>query len=670
MKKLIGVLLLWTNCFAASSSYAISVVKVICDVNGENVYIDGKFKTDCDSNEPVEILTKAGKHILVVKKDNHDGSYYYYKKIFRIGNGVQLVIDVNSNLHYSNPEYYYYSKAKKSGNPEDCWAYLKKFPKGKYVRKVKKIIDNYYWNRCKDVRSCQTYLSKVPWGIHKKEAQARIEYFRYKNLTENGIEGYWEYLEKFPKGKYVKEARNYLDNYYWKNCTSIKGCEIYLAKILWGTHRKEAKDRIDEFYFEKFKNFGLIGYLKYLNKFPNGKYSQSIRNFIGNSWQKLVGGDKDDAIRSIIEDSDGNLIAAGYTKSFSHGGTDAWVIKLNKDGNILWSKSFGRKQNDDVINAIIQAKSKNYVAVGYTESSNDKDKHILVVNLDKKGNKIWERTISRVCDGEAKTVVQKKNGSFIIAAYIDSIFYPYTWLVNLDKNGYALNAKGIRCRYLSRANSMLQTKNGNFIIAGYDRRLTSYLEDSDAWVAKLDRTLNTIWNKHFGELENNTSLPADDVANSVIQTTDNGYVAVGYTEHSGLLKERDALILKLDKDGNKAWDRILGGNKEDVAKSVAQTEDGGYIIVGYTKSYGHGNKDVWIVRLDKNGNKIWEKFLGGEKDDVANSIVQTKDGGFIIAGYTESFGHGGKDAWIIKLSKKLIQNWDTQAKITSGGTNR
>ncbi|HQJ46742.1 MAG TPA: hypothetical protein PK195_08875, partial [Ignavibacteriaceae bacterium] len=145
---------------------------------------------------------------------------------------------------------------------------------------------------------------------------------------------------------------------------------------------------------------------------------------------------------------------------------------------------------------------------------------------------------------------------------------------------------------------------------------------------------DTVWTKTFG----GSNI---DVGYCVQQTSDSGYVITGYTRSYGSMSGRNVLLIKTDKNGNQQWIKAYGGNADDEGYSVKQTTDGGYIIAGYTKSYGAGANDVYLVKTDASGNQLWDRIFGGSQDDYAYSVLQTSDGGFLLAGFSFSYGNGG-----------------------------
>ncbi|HUS99883.1 MAG TPA: hypothetical protein VMY59_06150, partial [Candidatus Thermoplasmatota archaeon] len=167
--------------------------------------------------------------------------------------------------------------------------------------------------------------------------------------------------------------------------------------------------------------------------------------------------------------------------------------------------------------------------------------------------------------------------------------------------------------------------------------------------SNMDRFENEEWNKTFG----GSNI---DVGYCVQQTNDGGYILSGYTRSYGA-SGHNIWLIKTNYSGNELWNKTFGGASDDEGESVQQTTDGGYIIVGWTKSYGAGMKDVWLIKTDSSGNELWNKIFGGSSDDGGTSVQQTTDGGYILAGYTSSFGSGSVDAWLIKTDSAGNQQW-------------
>ena len=212
------------------------------------------------------------------------------------------------------------------------------------------------------------------------------------------------------------------------------------------------------------------------------------------------------------------------------------------------------------------------------------------------------------------------------------------------------------------ATAITKSGNNSFIVVG--GKYTKNTKSVDILVIKIDNNGNIIWEKTFGS-ENY------EQAYAIEKTNDGGCIIIGsvdtkYKEENSDgatsinigRENKDIWVIKLDKNGNKIWDKTFGGREYEYGFGITKTVDNKFIIIGETESFGNGKYDAWIIKIDENGNKIWDKTFGGSRIDRANSIVRTFDDKFVVAGTTMSFGNGLYDAWIFKLDSKGNMIWE------------
>ncbi|HYV94896.1 MAG TPA: T9SS type A sorting domain-containing protein [Chitinophagales bacterium] len=423
-------------------------------------------------------------------------------------------------------------------------------------------------------------------------------------------------------------------------------------------------------------------------------------------WEKSFGGSVEDFSSSIHQTTDGGFIVAGFSESNdidvsgNHGGRDYWIVKLDTAGNLVWQKSLGGSDNEQA-NSVQQTSDGGFIVAGssFSDDGDVSGNHggyyfgdYWILKLDASGDLIWQKCLGGSNDDVAKAIQQTTDGGFIVAGHSSSDdgdvsgnhgSYDY-WIVKLDTGGNIVWQKSLGGSDGEEANDIQQTTDGGYIVAGYslsnDGEVSGNHGELDYWIVKLDTVGNLVWQKSLGG-------SYFDYAHSVQQTTDGEFIIAGQSiSNNGDVSGwhgcdmfsygcNDYWIVKLDTGGNLLWQKTLGGYDEDVAYSVQQTTDDGFIIAGYSfsnnddVSANHGSADAWIVKVDVNGNLLWQKCLGGIFNQGAFSIQQTSDSGFIIAAASESASgdvsenYGHDDYWIVKLSP------DTPSGISSLSTN-
>ncbi|MCD4814819.1 MAG: PKD domain-containing protein, partial [Methanosarcinales archaeon] len=197
--------------------------------------------------------------------------------------------------------------------------------------------------------------------------------------------------------------------------------------------------------------------------------------------------------------------------------------------------------------------------------------------------------------------------------------------------------------------SFQQTADSGYIIAGNTR--SNVGRNSDINLLKIGPTGSEQWNRTFG------GTFSDDRVKSILQTSDGGYLIAGSTSACWDDCPNDVWLIKMSKQGQEQWNLTLGGTGDEGMVFVRQTADGGYFLIGNTDSYGAGSSDIWFVKVDSNGNMQWNNTLGGIGQDKAH-IVKQVPGGYIIAGRTESYGAGYSDFWLVKTDTKGKEQWN------------
>ena len=240
-----------------------------------------------------------------------------------------------------------------------------------------------------------------------------------------------------------------------------------------------------------------------------------------------------------------------------------------------------------------------------------------------------------------RSVQQTTDDGYIITGEMDRD----VWLLKTNSNGDSLWSKTFGGNTIDKGYSVQQTTDGGYIITGYTWSFGN--GNSDVWLIKTDSQGNEEWEKTFGNSYSNEGY-------SVQQTTDGGYIITGYYVAAGNIE--DLWLIKTDPQGNEEWNQTFGGSEVDWGYSVQQTTDDGYIITGKTRSFGNGNNDVWLIKTDPQGEEEWNQTFGGSESDEGRSVQQTTDGGYIIIGSTTS--SSGSNLWLIKTDSNGNEEWN------------
>lgn len=366
-------------------------------------------------------------------------------------------------------------------------------------------------------------------------------------------------------------------------------------------------------------------------------------------WIKNFGGSGSEKAQAVINTSDGGFAILGYTNSVDGelaGKTlavnDYWLLKFDSEGNLEWNRTYGGSK-DDRGQAVIQTTDGGYALAGYAMSSdgdgsNNEGFHDhWILKLNWMGDIEWERSYGFAGHDHAYDLVEASDGGFFFGGFLDIV-----------ASGGAGSTE--------KADNLTRHGVGEF------------------WGTKIDTEGNLIWRHFFGGTNN-------DRAYGVVNSFDGGYIMAGFSESddtdiSNTKGSYDFWLVKLDTNGNRVWEKSYGGSGIDVSYDIERTDDNAYVIVGHTFSTdqdiasNHGESDVWLIKIDEDGELLWERTYGGSAFESANSVKQTIDGGYLIAGNSRSSdqdvdaNNGENDLWIIKTDPEGVLEWQSSL----GGT--
>lgn len=428
--------------------------------------------------------------------------------------------------------------------------------------------------------------------------------------------------------------------------------------------------------------------------------TDEAQEFLGEvSIAKTIGGSQQDDFLSVVATPDGGAAAFGFTQSNdgdvvgkSATDSDYWLVKFDENLNIEWQQVFGGS-NDDRGQDMISTSDGGFIVNGFTRSldgdvsQNFGFQDYWVVKLDANGSIQWERSIGYSGNDRGYGITSTKDGGYFATGFLDVTASGGEG--NDDFNNLKTNQetalpkhgvgefRGIKLsgegemewrRYFGGTNNdrsygSLQTEDGGFIQVGHsesdDFDITNPRGSYDVWVVKTNSNGDLDWQKNFG----GSSI---EVGYDVIQTDDNNFMLVGYTRSddqdvSNLKGNADVWVIKFDNEGNKIWENTYGGPNFDAGRSIIPIGNDEYFVTSSSQSQtdqlssNYGLNDVWTFIIDGSGNLKWQKNIGGTGLDFGNDAAQNTKGEIFVVGSSESedndfiINKGDKDAFILKL---------------------
>ncbi len=385
----------------------------------------------------------------------------------------------------------------------------------------------------------------------------------------------------------------------------------------------------------------------------------------------MYGGSNNDVAQSVIPTSDGGFVVLGYTQS-NDGDIDTkqdesfdfWLLKFGQEASLQWSKTYGGA-NDDRGRKIIQTSDGGYALVGYSNSNdgnvseNNGARDFWIIKTDNQGEVLWEKSFGFSGNDEGYNIKETSNGNFLVGGTLDVTASGGEgntskgqqkhaggdyWLLNISANGDLIWSRYFGGTFTDIVHDIIESENGEFFAIGSsdseDVDISNNKGTYDFWIVKTTSSGNMIWEKSYGGSE-------IDEARGIVHTSDGNYIVTGDTRSNNQDVSinnggADLWMIKISSQGNIIWNRSIGGSSFDVSRSVKSTADNGFVIAGSSRSFdgdvskNQGQNDAWIVKVDNNGNLLWEQTFGGSEIDFAYDVAQLRDGTFVLVGETQS----------------------------------
>lgn len=418
-----------------------------------------------------------------------------------------------------------------------------------------------------------------------------------------------------------------------------------------------------------------------------------------NELDRLVtlGGSQQDDAFSVVQTTDGNIAVLGFTQSNDGDvenklstDSDYWLVKLDLDLNVLWQKTFGGS-SDDRGQGLITTSDGGFLVTGFSRSTdgdvtdNAGFHDFWVLKLSATGDIIWKKSIGFSGNDRSYSVIETVDGGYFITGFLDvsasngegnddgeaqrskNLLAKHGvgefWGVKLNRFGQTEWRRYFGGSNNDRAYDAIETNDGNIIMIGNseseDFDITDPRGSYDFWAVKVSLEGNMVWQKNFGG-------GSIDIAYSITNTNDGNYIIAGDTRSNdgdvtNFKGNTDFWLVKIDDDGNKIWQKTYGGLDFESARDIIGLQNGNYLACGSSKSQDEdvsgnfGQNDIWSIVIDGNGNLNDELNIGGTGLDFAQSAVQLRDGTVVVVGSSESADNqitenkGDKDILIILL---------------------
>lgn len=402
------------------------------------------------------------------------------------------------------------------------------------------------------------------------------------------------------------------------------------------------------------------------------------------------GGSKNDSAQSVVATSDGGYVVLGFTQSMDGDITDKqnesfdyWVLKFSTEDELEWQKTYGGSA-DERGSDIIQTDDGGYAIIGFSFSSdgdvseNSGLQDFWLVKLDANGTITWQKSFGYQGADSGISVIQTNDQGYLISGVLDVTASGGLgnlsrnenrhaggdyWVIKLTSIGDLEWSRYFGGNFTDTPYGVVQTEDNGYIIAGSsdsdDTDISSHIGSYDFWIVRISAAGDLVWEQSYGGEQ-------IDEARAIVQSGDGNYIIAGDTRSNNTDVSHnngaaDLWLIKISPNGNLLWEKTIGGSSFDVARALVRTQDNGFLLAGSSRSddidvsENKGQNDAWALKVDANGNLLWETTIGGSNIDFGYGIAELNDQSIILVGdSTSSDGDiienkGFTDALIVKI---------------------
>lgn len=360
-------------------------------------------------------------------------------------------------------------------------------------------------------------------------------------------------------------------------------------------------------------------------------------------FQHIYRGEGVEYIMSTVELESGALVNVGTVTSFGPGGNNILLACTNSMGEQVWTKAIGNQNFAEASDIGIDAND-NFIISGHYKIIEDDNSEALVVKANPDGDIIWAKTFGGPEMEAAKSIWVMQDGSYLISAISSSysVSGDFDMLVmKIDSDGELLWTKMIGTSGYENVLKAIELSNGNIAILGHTDNESS--AQYDITITILDENGSYLWGKTYGEAGIEIAWAMMEHDGAIYFCGDTTSMGAGYA---------DPYIVKIDLDGNILWQYTYGGPYADHGTALTVAKDGSVVLGGLTSSASAGGLDMMLLKLSKEGTLLWSKSFGGEGKEVLFDMIRTNEGGYTLAGYTKSFDADIIDIYFVKVNER------------------